>query len=450
MARCDRDSDGCYRFRVSRILVLAAVVLCGGWDYVEHLSLGNESYRRACDELRVEFASSDDKALLTRLEIACDNLAIAAQLYGQATALAGDRFGGPADFLSTSAGWKAASRKQYVSLALANSTHFHPYATREWRRYHSEAVAHAIDASKKVGLDAVDGLQLALFAAAFADHFLHDAFSAGHMGFNRTASSVAASLTYHDRWNAKGRVVRDRAGRSWKTYGDGHLESAANADGRVHAARVATLSIEAVLRAFVFGTRDTDSELEIWRALPFVIDAPEVPSLVDRILGVDAKDARTLHPLEAINWPAHKDRVIDLTTLVTGPASGGKPMVAILAGYYVSLPLVSAPIHIGAGATLPRGTIGVHLAGEIGITAPLGLTNDGVLDHHLCAGALWEVRYETVAGSIWAGYLLNVELGRNLVQLQLGPAFVAPEKEIGFAVSLGFARVLSAAGGGVR
>ncbi|HEY5947591.1 MAG TPA: hypothetical protein VIV40_18935 [Kofleriaceae bacterium] len=432
-----------------RFLVLASVILCAGWDYVEHLSLGNESYRHACDDLRTELGSSTDSALRTRLEIACDNLDIAAQLYGQATALAGDRFGGPADFLSTRAGWKVASRKQYYSLALANTTHFHPYATREWRRYHSQAITEAIEASKKVGLDAVDGLQVALFESAFADHFLHDAFSSGHMGFNRAASSVAASLVYHDRWNAKGRVIRDRLGRSWKTYGDGHLELPANADGRAHAARVATLSIEGVLRAFVLGTRDPNHELEIWRALPYVIDAPELPSLTDRILGVGAGDSSALHPLEAIDWPAHKDRVVDLTALVTGSFTSA-PTTALLVGYHVSLPLVSAPIHVGVGATLPHDTLGAHFAGAAGVTAPLGLTGGGILDHHLCAGALWEVRYQTVAGSIWAGYLVNVELGRNLVQLQFGPAFVAPEKEFGFAVSLGVARVLSAAGGGVR
>jgi hypothetical protein len=427
-----------------------SVVLCGGWHYVEHLSLGNQSYRRACEHLRAEVGTSTDEALRTRFEIACDNLAIVAQLYGQATALAGDRFGAPQDFLSTRTGWKAASRKEYYSLALANTTHFHPYAAREWRRYHQQAVTRAIDASKQLGLDAVDGLRVALVDAAFADHFLHDAFCAGHMGFNRAASSVAASLVFHDQWNRKGRVVRDRRGRSWKTYGDGHFHAAENADGRVHATDAATLSIEAVLRAFVLGTRDPKHEVEIWRSLPFVIDAPELPSLTDRILGVEEDEsASALHPLEAINWPARKDRVFDISALVTRSRSSSTT-TALLFGYHVSLPFVSAPIHLGAGAVLPRGTQSIHFAGQVSVTAPLGLTNGGMLDHHLSAGALWEVRYETVAGAIWAGYFVNIELGRNLVQLQVGPAFIAPEKELGVAASIGLARVLSAAGGGVR
>jgi len=421
------------------------------WDYVEHLALGTEAYRAACEHLRAELSGDPGPSaeVATRLEIACDNLDIVSELYGQATALAGDRFERPEDFLSTSAGWKAASRKQYLGLALANSTHFHPYAPREWRRYHAEAMAHALAASHTRGLDAVDGLQRALYENAFADHFLADSFSAGHMGFNRSASSVAASLAYHDAWNRKGRVVRNRRGESWRTYGDGRLDATGNADGRAHVLQASTLSIEGLLRAFVTGKRDSGHELDIWRALPFVIEAPELPSLTDRMLGSD-HGGSDLHPLGAINWPARKDRVIDLRTLVSGPIDGGSPIVATLIGFHVSLPLVSTRIHLGLGAAVPHGPRDFHFAADIGLTSHLGLTNDGVLDHQLGLGALWEARTDGISGSLWGGYLLNVELGRNLVQLQVGPALLAPEREIGFAAAIGFARVLSAAGGGVR
>jgi len=431
---------------------MTAAVLSAGWDYLEHVSVGTDSYKRACEQLKTELAASTDTDVNSRLAIACDNLDIAAQLYGQATALAGDRFNGPADFISTSAGWKASSRKHYWVLALANTTHFHPYAPREWWRYHKQAVAHAIDASKLTGIDAVEGLQTSLYEGAFADHFLHDAFSSGHMGFNRAASSAAASLVFHDQWNEKGRVIRDRAGRSWTTYGDGYLENNKNAVGRDHLVSTATLSVGGVLRGFVLGTRDPAPELAIWRALPYVIEAPETKSLTDDVLGVGEDDTKTstLHPLDAINWPARKDRVVDVTTLGTGSFKNKSPTLALLVGYHVALPLISTPLHIGAGVTMPYGDHTAAFAGHVGITAPLGLTNDGLLEHQLCAGALWEARYSTIAGSLWAGYMVNFELGRNMIQLQFGPAFVAPEKEMGWAATLGFARVLSASGGGVR
>ena len=431
-----------------RAVALVLALASAGWNYVEHVAIGKESYTAACEALKTELATAEP-AVKTRLAIACDNLDIAAELYGQATALAGDRFGAPQDFLSTGAGWKAASRKQYVGLALGNSTHFHPYGPREWRRYHGDAMRHALAAARADGLDAVDGLQRALFESAFADHFLHDSFSSGHMGFNRAASSVAASLAYHDKWNRKGRVVRDRGGASWRTYGDGRLDHPKNVMGRIHVVQVATLSVGAVLRGFVVGNRTAETELAIWRSLPFVIEAPDLPSLTDRILGEPA-NASTLHPLGAVNWPARKDRVVDVRMLVTGTTDGASPITAVLLGYHVSLPVVATRVHLGVGAAVPHGPRNLHFAFDVGFTSQLGLTNDGVLEHQLGGGVLCEVRYGQPGASLWGGYLLNIEIGRSLLQLQVGPAFLYPERQVGYAAAFGFARVLSAAGGGVR
>ncbi|HTM20788.1 MAG TPA: hypothetical protein VL172_09780 [Kofleriaceae bacterium] len=419
------------------------------WYYSEHLSLGSEAYAAACAHITARVGDAPAPEVRIRLEIACDNLGIAAALYGQATALAGDRFDRPQDFLATGSGWKVASRGQYYGLALANTTHFHPAAPREWRRYHRQALDHALAASRGKGMDAVDGLQRALFENAFADHFLHDSFSSGHMGFNREASSVSASLVFHRTWNKRGRTIRDRAGSSWRTYGDGLLEDPRNAKGRAHVLAAATVSIEGVLSTFVLGARDTDHELIIWRTLPFVIDAPELPSVLDRVFG-EKEEVRHLHPLAAINWPAHKDQVIDLRTLVTGPLSGGDPLIVELAGFHVSLPLVSTRVHLGVGGTVPYGDRRLHLAGDIGLTTHLGNTAQGVFDHQLGAGALLEVQKGKPSGSVWCGYIVNLEAGVNLLQLQAGPAFVMPDQEIGYTVGIAFARVLSAAGGGVR
>ena len=42
---------------------LTVLLLCAGWDYVEHLTLGEESYRHACEKLRAEI-----KAVLPELK----------------------------------------------------------------------------------------------------------------------------------------------------------------------------------------------------------------------------------------------------------------------------------------------------------------------------------------------------------------------------------------------
>ncbi len=142
------------------------------------------------------------------------NLPVLARLYGDATAIAGDFLGDPSEFLSHAGAWRFHSNKSYYLLALENSAHFNPTSTRSWADYHQQAIAYALAGAAGEGLTTVEQFQLALFESAFADHYLQDSFAAGHMGFNRAASSAAAAKSFHDAWNARGRVATDRAGDS--------------------------------------------------------------------------------------------------------------------------------------------------------------------------------------------------------------------------------------------
>ena len=66
-----------------------------------------------------------------RLERVCgQNLPVLAKLYGDATAIAGDFLGHPAEFLSQTGAWRFHSKKSYYLLALENSAHFNPMSTR--------------------------------------------------------------------------------------------------------------------------------------------------------------------------------------------------------------------------------------------------------------------------------------------------------------------------------
>ena len=96
--------------------------------------------------------------------------------------------GGPAGKNATDADWQAATGGRYVRLAKDNFTHFAPTNTaltpgatgskkhykQEWEAYHARAVAVARKGTK-------DDVSKALVVNAFADHFLTDAFSAGHI-----------------------------------------------------------------------------------------------------------------------------------------------------------------------------------------------------------------------------------------------------------------------------
>jgi hypothetical protein len=89
--------------------------------------------------------------------------------------------------------WQAATRERYLTLAEANYEHFSPnlllrgagFATRHgnnkstWETHHRLAIAEARRAAPAAGTPPF--LEAALIVNAFGDHFLTDAFAAGHL-----------------------------------------------------------------------------------------------------------------------------------------------------------------------------------------------------------------------------------------------------------------------------
>tara|TARA_R110002096_G_scaffold435826_2_gene663687 strand:+ start:236907 stop:237437 length:531 start_codon:yes stop_codon:yes gene_type:complete len=162
----------------------------------------------------------------------------------------------------------------------------------EWVKHHRAALQFAEAASREQGIDAIDAFQRAFFRNAFGDHFLQDSHAAGHMGFNRSASSIAATAAYHKVWNKRGRRLENRKGERWTTYGDGFLRAKKNTEGKRRVVEACENSAYAVISAFVFGTRDTSHELAAWRQLPLLIDARPMASLLEGELAIRKNSSR--------------------------------------------------------------------------------------------------------------------------------------------------------------
>ena len=204
------------------------------WGFAEHTALGRDGYRDACgqlvDDLKLpaqlktnQRAAICDKATDTatvRWCLAC--LTYSPTLYGQSVAIAGDHVGSPEELMSVQGQRVATNLTDYVFLALVNIEHFHPAAPRNWRTHHDRALELAIEEIMRPARWPATSPRRS-YASAFADHFLQDAFSAGHAGFNRAASGAAASMAFHDIWNRAGRVVKSPTGECWLQYGDGKL-----------------------------------------------------------------------------------------------------------------------------------------------------------------------------------------------------------------------------------
>lgn len=91
----------------------------------------------------------------------------------------------------------------------------------------------AIDLAEQSGLllqqNETAARQLFFYAMlfnAFADHFLEDAFSAGHLVVNRTVfESITNNKSLHDFYSANGCTVVNRKGEIWHAYGDGQFNN---------------------------------------------------------------------------------------------------------------------------------------------------------------------------------------------------------------------------------
>ena len=443
-------------FRVGPLLVAAGLLLvpatAAGWATSEHQQLGRTAYAQACREITAEVTAraSPASGVSTRSEIACGrNAGELADMYGDATALAGDFLGEPSEFLSQAGAWRFKSKTSYYLLALENSAHFNPMSTQSWADFHGKAVDEALAGARAEGLETVRRFQLAVQESAFADHFLHDSFAAGHMGFNRTASSAAAAKSFHDTWNARGRVVSDRNGDRWITFGDGLLNRPGNEDARRHVQTAATLSVRHVLRAFVFGERAPDQELAVWRALPFTIQAPELNvDVVDLFTREDDPAGRQLVPLLKTIRPVRKDTVLTACLWSAAPFSRtSDAVIAAVAGFELAVPRVPAQSYLGAGGTL-REAGGAHsLVLDTGLLFPLGLSFSGLISHELNTTVSWLLR-SGVAMVIHAEYQLNVELGDVLLSLHAGLAEFLPDPRTGWYAAFGLGYTFSAAGGG--
>lgn len=199
-----------------------------------------------------------------------------AHVYGQATASAGDYMGEPGVFLEKFAGKSLTNLPKYGWLALQNSNHFAPEAERNWLLYHSRALRLAARAGQADGADVLVAFDHAFYTSAFADHFLQDAFAAGHMGFNRPASSAAAAMAFHDQKNRVGRVIRSRESKfPWTTYGDGQLSNACLGTCRAKIDEAQTASARSFLYAFVYGQVSTEHEMSILGKFPYEVKSDD-------------------------------------------------------------------------------------------------------------------------------------------------------------------------------
>ncbi len=132
---------------------------------------------------------------------------------------------------------------RYLKLAQDNYVHFADgnRAYDQWERYHLRAclAAHRLEGQPMTHADNLVALRRALLIEAFADHFLTDLFSSGHMRVPRiklgdklgAKRGGMTSKEMHDEDNILGLWVTNKRKdpKRWKALGDKHWNDADNA-----------------------------------------------------------------------------------------------------------------------------------------------------------------------------------------------------------------------------
>jgi hypothetical protein len=456
-------------FYLLSTLILLYTSSVQAWLFDEHQLLGDHAYERACSDFR----ESNPGLLgdqLQRLELACLKSTEGhyyAGIYGQAAAVSGDHSATPNDFFTGAAQRYVASTREYALLALRNSSHFHPLVTKEWRDHFNQAIEESLNSQGESGAQLLDSFERILYTHAFSSHFYQDAFSAGHMAYNRVGSTSAPAMTFHDHWNDIGRWVTDGHGDTWLTMGDGclrkseqcKLKTANDYDTAMSIIVDANAkSIKAMLSAFVLGKRNGELELAVWKHMPQKV-AVEPDAVINRLydeFGSDVKEAPddNFENLSDINASAITNVTFDMWMQLPAKdiaVDDFRTSPFFVGGSAYLGDLWSFPFRLYLGAEFNKSDMRRF---DVGYIAPINtlmdtrLLFDGMVSHEAVVGG-----YGTdVTGSGYLAYRMNLELGRAYVRFQFGRSVAGNyEETVGdYYTSVGFGYVLTASGGGVH
>jgi hypothetical protein len=154
---------------------------------------------------------------------------------------------------------------RYLKLSTMNWDHFGEWAILAYKAGHAVALAKAIEAHNATApTQALALLQTAYAMNAFADHFLSDLFSAGHIREPRrqiyqTANvGVTANLCakgMHDEDCKYGLRVANRLGNTWRAYGDKRYFDTVNLYNKALVDSAVQQSATEIFEAFLNGTQ---------------------------------------------------------------------------------------------------------------------------------------------------------------------------------------------------
>jgi hypothetical protein len=163
---------------------------------------------------------------------------------------------------------------RYLKLAANNADHFAEWARLAYIAGHTAALQTAAAAG---ATEDQQQLERAYAMNAFADHYLTDLFSSGHLRVPRkamaavvTPSDLGSLLTrfMHDEDSRFGLKVRNAQGEQWRAYGDKRYFESSDADNRRLVNQAVQASADEVFAAYLSGNVPAPTTFAALQRLP--------------------------------------------------------------------------------------------------------------------------------------------------------------------------------------
>jgi hypothetical protein len=249
---------------------------------------------------------------------------------------------------------------RYLNLAAKNWDHFGQYAVLAYQAGHAVALDQAVVAHTS---QQQSDLELAYAMSAFADHFLSDLFSSGHLRtprkelYNATTIGATGSLLsryMHNEDSRCGLNVSNQRGEVWRAYGDDRYFDTVNNENKIRVNQAVQVSVDEIFNTFLTGVLLTDPTLYL--ALTCIPNLQEVQDYTNNPQGNTSplfiSDAAGVWPRQDYNNPADREWP---HTYWTGPTllADFKGLNRLYPKYVLPYPL---PGHVVAPASAPSTT----------------------------------------------------------------------------------------------
>jgi Tectonin domain len=204
---------------------------------------------------------------------------------------------------------------RYLKLTAKNWDHFGQYAVLAYQAGHAVALDQAVIAHTS---QQQSDLELAFAMSAFADHFLSDLFSSGHLRTPRKelyyATTIGAtgsllSRYMHNEDSRCGLNVSNQRGEVWRAYGDDRYFDTVNNENKIRVDQAVQVSVDEIFTAFLTGVPLTDPTLYL--ALTCIPNLQEVQDYTNNVQGNTSplfiSDAAGVWPRLDYNNPADRE-----------------------------------------------------------------------------------------------------------------------------------------------